>query len=157
MCRHAHEVQLDDGSTLVYDVLVLAPGLHNATLSAVKDGGVGGVCSAGELSRHLTAADAAELSGVIVYGDTLDAVTAMGTLSAQGVTLSETALHIAPPGPSGPGLDILLEVSITSHGAMLAIQSISTQHPLLHVTNWDTLRQEAIRLSAQFSERDTFW
>ena len=103
-------MQLDDGSTLVYDVLVLAPGLHNATLSAVKDGGVGGVCSAGELYTHLTAADAADLSGVIVYGDTLDAVTAMGTLSAQGVDLSETALHVAPPGPSGPGLDILLEV-----------------------------------------------
>lgn len=103
-------MQLDDGSTLVYDVLVLAPGLHNATLTAVKDGGVGGVCSAGELSTHLTAADAAELSGVIVYGDTLDALTAMGTLAAQGVTLSESALHVAPPGSSGPGLDILLEV-----------------------------------------------
>jgi hypothetical protein len=108
-------VRLDDGTTLVYDVLVLAPGLQNVTLSAVKNGGVDGVCSAGELSTHLTAADAAELSGVIVYGDTLDALSAMGTLSARGVNLSEAALHVAPPGPSGPGLDILLEVRSMPH------------------------------------------
>lgn len=117
-------MELDDGSTLVYDVLVLTPGLHNATLSAVKDGGVGGVCSAGELATHLTAADAAELSGVIVYGDTLDALTAVGTLAAQGVTLSESVLHVAPPGPSGPGMDVLLEV----RQAAVALQQRIARH-----------------------------
>jgi hypothetical protein len=107
-------VRLDDGSALLYDVLVLAPGLHNATLSAVKAGGVGGVCSAAELAAHLTAADAADLAGVIVYGDTLDAVTAMATLAAQGVDLADAVLHVAPPGSPGPGLDVLLEVRLSA-------------------------------------------
>lgn len=116
VCRHARRVGLDDGSALRYDLLVLAPGLHNATLSAVKAGGVGGVCSAEELRQHLTAADAAALRGVLVYGDTLAAVSALAALEACGVDTAAAALHLAPPGPPGPGVAIMRQVwSLHSH------------------------------------------
>lgn len=113
MCRHAREVGLDDGGVLRYDLLVLAPGLHNATLSAVKAGGVAGVCSADELRQHLTAADAEALRGALVYGDTLAAVSALATLQACGVDAAQTVLHLAPPGAPGAGVAIMREVHAT--------------------------------------------
>eukprot|EP00892_Ulva_mutabilis_P004891 jgi/Ulvmu1/2774/UM140_0003.1 len=109
--RQARQIELDDGSTLRYDLLVLAPGLQNATLCAVKAGGVSGVCSTAELQRHLTAADADEVQGALVYGDTLAAVTALATLEERGVNVARAALHLAPPGPPGPGMDILREMA----------------------------------------------
>lgn len=110
MCRQARHIELDDGSTLRYDLLVLTPGLQNATLAAVKAGGVGGVCSADELQAHLTAADAEALEGVLVYGDTLAAVSALTALAQCGVDPAQAVLHLTPPGTPGAGVDVLREV-----------------------------------------------
>lgn len=110
MCRQAREVGLEDGGVLRYDLLVLAPGLHNATLSAVKAGGVTGVCSAEELRQHLTAADTESLRGALVYGDTLAAISALATLQSCGVDMAQAVLHLAPPGAPGAGVAVMREV-----------------------------------------------
>jgi hypothetical protein len=103
LCRTAQAIKLSDGVTLPYDVLVLTPGLHNATLATVAASGVSGVCSPEELRAHFTPEDAAAASSggseqrIIVYGDTLEATDSLAALEEKGVDLAGGAVHVAPP------------------------------------------------------------
>ena len=101
---------LDDGTTLPYDVLALAPGLLNETLATVQASGVAGACSVAELADNFSAADAAQLENIVIYGDTVGAYEAKAVLAEGGVDLEATVLHIAPAGEADAAVAVMREV-----------------------------------------------
>lgn len=110
LCRHQRTIQLDNGSSLTYDVLALAPGLTNETLATVQASGVAGACSVAELAANFSAADAAAMENIVIYGDTVGAIEAKAILEERGVDLEASVLHIAPPGDGDSGAAVLRDV-----------------------------------------------
>jgi hypothetical protein len=119
-CRVSCSITLDDDSTLIYDLLVLAPGLHNQTLSTVQASGVAGVSSVAELAANFSYGDAAAVQDIVVYGDTLEAYTAKALLESRGVDLGKSVMHIAPLANSGDAVRVMHEVcrSVRLHTAV---------------------------------------
>ena len=117
MRRSSQSVTLEDGSTLPYDLLVLTPGLENATLATVRASGVRGACAPSDLPSidsanvqrqqgdiSAEALQAAHEAGqIVVYGDTVEAYVALAALEAAGVDLVGTVdvVHTAVHNEDG--------------------------------------------------------
>jgi 2-polyprenyl-6-methoxyphenol hydroxylase-like FAD-dependent oxidoreductase len=108
----ARIVTLEDGSTLPYEALVLCPGLQDQTRArlGIAPHDQVPVYTLADILTDLTADEASQLQGVVVYGSTLDATSCVTTLLSRGVR-EEAILHVQPPG-AAPVASTLVQAAL---------------------------------------------
>lgn len=114
--RDTRNVYLDDDTALPYEMLVLATGRRDQTrfrLAAAEDLPVERL---GDLAANLTPEEAGDLDGVVVYGDTLEALGAVRTLLNKGV--KPAAIRVVTPPPTGAPGSGMMAVATAATGAI---------------------------------------
>ncbi|KAK3268481.1 hypothetical protein CYMTET_23019 [Cymbomonas tetramitiformis] len=96
--REAHEIVLESGRRLPYEVLLLTTGLQDQTRYrlGIEVNDPVPVYNLLEILNSLTEEEASGLEGIIVYGSSFEAMQCLQTLGQRGVP-SEAVSHIMPP------------------------------------------------------------